>query len=770
MRLKKFSENEHATELHVHFRKALSIFIGCILTACSGLAAPDSTSSPVPTLTLPGPGFVTANPPSPDGTVTSFLEAWERGDYAAMYSYLTPLSQDALSLEDFTRRYEDVAITATLSSLETEVLASGVVQPAAAEASYRVTYHTRLVGSLRREMSMQLKLIDGTWRIAWADELILPELAGGNTLVMDIKVPARANIYDRNGNALAAQGDAVVIGIVPGQIADEETLLRELSRLLGLRSELIKEKYEFAQPDWYVPVGEAASADVQARQDVLSGLGGLVMQTIHTRYYTAAGLAPQLLGYVTYIPAEQLSEYKALGYREDEKVGIYGLEKWGEPYLAGKRGGTLMVVSPGGQVVTTLATSETVPAEAIYTTLDRDFQRRVQEALGGFTGAIVVLNKNTGEVLAMASSPGYDPNLFDPLNRNASLLGQVLSDPRQPLLNRATQGQYPLGSVFKIITMAAALESGRYKRDTVYNCGAYFTEGGFSMQNWTVSHEIPPTGPVDLVGGLVTSCNPYFWHIGLDLFHVDPFAVPNMARAFGLGEAAGIEAVAESTGQIPDPDWKVATRGEAWQAGDSVNSATGQGDVLVTPLQVARFIAAIGNDGTLYRPQIIQRIIPPGGEPSFEFRPEEQGTLPISRDTMIAIQDGMIGVVTSPNGTAAHRFIGLGVKAAGKTGTAEDPPRDPHAWFAGYTYDDRPDKPDLAVVVVVQNIGEGSDYAAPIFRRVIENYFSGSPQTLYWWESAFGVTSTPTPELLETPQPLPTETPAPPAETPTPNP
>ncbi|MBI4771367.1 MAG: hypothetical protein HY784_13405, partial [Chloroflexi bacterium] len=695
----------------------------------------------------------------PEGTMISYLEAWQKGDYAAMYSYLTPLSQDAISLEDFARRYEDVRITATLERVETELLAAAALQPESAEATYRVTFHTRLVGSFSREITGGLKLIQGTWRIAWADGLILPELAGGNTLLMDIKVPARANIYDRNGNALAAQGDAVVLGIVPGQITDEDGLLRELSRLLGRRAEAIKEAYQYARPDWYVPIGEASAGEVQARLETLSGLGGLVMQTIHTRYYTAGGLAPQVLGYVAYIPADQLDEYKALGYRVDEKVGIYGLEKWGEPYLSGKRGGTLRVASPAGQIVASLAASETQPAQAIYTTLDRDFQRQVQEALGDFRAAAVVLDKNTGEVLAMASSPGYDPNLFDPLNRNNTLLSQAFNDPGRPFLNRATQGQYPLGSVFKIITMAAALDSGRYTRDTVYNCGAYFTEDGFNMADWTVEYQFPPTGPVDLVGGLTRSCNPYFWHIGLDLFlSGDPFRVPNMARAFGLGQATGIDAVAESTGQIPDPDWKLQTKGEAWQAGDSVNSATGQGDVQVTPLQVARFIAAIGNDGTLYQPRLISRIVPPDGNPSFQFQPELQGTLPINHDTLIAIQDGMIGVVTARNGTAANRMRGLGVRAAGKTGTAEDPPRLPHSWFAGYTFDDRPDRPDIAVVVIVENQGEGSAYAAPIFRRIVEDYFYGSPQTLYWWESAFGVTATPEPG--GTPVPGDTPTPA----------
>jgi penicillin-binding protein 2 len=177
-----------------------------------------------------------------------------------------------------------------------------------------------------------------------------------------------------------------------------------------------------------------------------------------------------------------------------------------------------------------------------------------------------------------------------------------------------------------------------------------------------------------------------------------------------------------------------------------VNQSIGQGEMQVTPLQVARFIAALGNGGTLYRPQLVERIEPvEGGDPVLVFQPEEQGTLPIQPFRMEIIQQAMIDVVSNERGTANFRLRGLGIPVAGKTGTAESGSGDPHAWFAGYTMAENPNRPDIAIAVILENQGEGSDWAAPVFQRIVETYYSGSPQTVLWYESTFGVTETPTP-------------------------
>ncbi len=723
---------------------------GCAPAVQPQAAPPTETAA----ATLHPPVVNVTSVPDVRTTAQAFLDAWKAEDYTKMYDLLGPVSQDAITLEDFQKRYQDVTLNLTLKSITYEILSS-LTNPAAAQVAYRVNYNTNLAGDLQRDMVMNLLLDKGKWVIQWEDGMILPELRGGNKLAMDIKVPARANIYDSNGQALVAQADAYSLGVDPSAIDDKQegALLTYLSRLTGKPAAWIRALYEDQRGiPGYVPVGEALAQDVQERYDTLSGINGLIWYPYTARYYYDEGIAPHVTGYVQPIPVEQAEDYQREGYRIDEKVGMSGLEKWGETYLSGQRGASLYVVDPKGGVITRLAQTDPQPSQAVYTTLDANFQIGVQRALTGFTGAVVVLERDTGRVLAMASSPDFDPNLFEVTNYNWQYSGSLFGSIERPFLNRATQGGYPLGSVFKIITMAAALESGLYNQDTIYECGNYFTElPGVTLKDWTVDHEDPPSGTLTLPEGLMRSCNPYFYHIGLDLYRKNlPKAISEMARGFGLGSATGIDQVAEDTGNIPDPTSEL----------DATSLAIGQGTTLVTPLQVADFIAAVGNGGTLYRPQVVEKIVSPDGSESYTFKPEERGKLPVSQDNLKIIQDAMRSVVANPRGTAYRTFVGLSVPVYGKTGTAENPPRDPHAWFAGYTNSTRTDKPNIAIAVIAENGGEGSEIAAPIFRRVVELYYDGKPTRLYPWESDYYVTETPTPLVTPTNKPENTETPS----------
>ncbi len=726
-----------------------------LLAGCSAPGAISTPAGPSVSATLRDPVVLTTAVPDAQAAAKTFLDAWKAENYSAMYAQLTLLSRDAIGEADYIKKLRDIATTMSLKSMDFEILQSLVKGPSEAQVAYRVKYETVLVGEISRETMMTLSLQDGQWKVQWEDGMILPELRGGNRLSMDITIPTRGNIYDANGSALAAQSDAYALGIVPGQIEDgsEGTLLVELADLTGLDTEYIRSLYEFAQPDWYIPVGDAPAQAVERRASVLNELGGLVMTPYNTRYYFDKA-APHVTGYVQLIPEDQLDAYKRRGYRGDEYVGMAGLEEWGEEYLAGQRGASLYVVDPQGSVITRLGQHDSAPAYAIRTTIDKDLQVQVQRAIQGFRGAIVVLERDTGRVLAMASSPSFNPNLFDPKNFNSGwMLGEVFDSATTPLINRATQSGYPLGSVFKIITMAAALESGIFTPQSSYYCDTTFTElPGIVLYDWTYEKEKPASGELTLPEGLMRSCNPWFYHIGLIMYDTGfQQEIAKMARGFGLGSPTGIEQIEEIAGNIPD----IGSREEA------VQMAIGQGAVLVTPLQVASFIAAVGNGGTLHRPQVVESIETLDGEPIYQFKVEEIGKLPVSAENLKVIQDAMRSVVANQRGTAYIPLLGLQMPIYGKTGTATNPGGDPHAWFTGYTNANREDLPDIAVAVLAENAGEGSEVAAPIFRRVIEAYFYGKPLSLYRWESSFYITRTPTPLVTDTPQPEETPTPQP---------
>jgi penicillin-binding protein 2 len=362
-------------------------------------------------------------------------------------------------------------------------------------------------------------------------------------------------------------------------------------------------------------------------------------------------------------------------------------------------------------------------------------QRWAQLSLQGFTGAVVALERDTGKVLAIASSPTFDPNYADFDNPN-SLWDTYFPDNAGRFFNRATQGQYPPGSIFKVVSMAAALETGEFEPTDRLDCGYYwFGPGDVELTDWTLDKERPSSGNLSLVEGLMRSCNIWFYEVGYRLYtagEVD--AIAEMARGFGLGSPTGIDIFPEESGQIMNPDDQEGA--EAWF--NAVQQAIGQSNTTITPIQAAVYTAALGNGGTLYRPQMIERVENTAGEATFEFTPVVNGELPISEETLSSIQQGMLSVTRNERGTAYFTFVNRLVSVYGKTGTAQNPGEDPHAWFIGYTDEQDPDNPDIAIAVLIENQGDGSEFSAPIFRRLMEVYFYGRPLSAFPWEDRIG--------------------------------
>ncbi len=728
-----------------------------ILGACSSTTpTPTITETPSPTPTLSPPGFAVTRAPDPVGVGTDFLELWKVDDYAGMYGLLSSASQAAVSQDVFTARYLNVMVEAAIPTgeLDYEILSTSLV-PDSAAIQYRVNLHSVHFGDLTRDTQMALVLENGTWRILWDETMILPELAGGNVLSRITIPPERGNILDRNGEVLVGPGEGYAVGIVPAEINPdlEDGMLSMLERATGVPWQYhYMSYYDIGyEANYYVPLVDVEASILNPFYDALVGYDAVDVFPFSGRFYFGTGMET---GYVSAIQPEEVETFTRQGYLWAERVPRAGLELWADQYLAGKRAATLYLNNAAGENLSTLGSAPGAPADTVYLTLDKNLQTQAQTAINKFRGAIVVLERDTGRVLSMVSSPGFDPNLFNPDNYNA-LWTSPLSDPRNPLFNRATRGQYPLGSVFKIITMAAGLESGLYTPETTYDCQYEFTElPGTPLYDWTYDHFLEdgktlPSGVLTLQEGLMRSCNPWFYHIGLGLFSQGlRNLIPDMARGFGLGSPTGIIGVPEEVaGQVPsDPD----------EALEATNIAIGQGDLQVTPLQVAAFVAAVGNGGTLYRPQMVEQIVSPTGEVLLQFSPEAVSTLPVKPENLLAIQEAMKMAIEDSRGTAYSVVGAYPIDLYGKTGTAQvGGGLDPHAWFVTYSNEGDPEKPDIVIVVLAENAGEGSEIAAPIARRILDVYFFGRPRLLYPWEERLGVPDDllPTPEPTATPEP-----------------
>jgi penicillin-binding protein 2 len=724
------------------FRQWVFLLIFALgVSACSQATPtvePTATLQPSPTATLAQPSVHVTSAPDPVRTAQSFFEAWEVDNYVGMYSLLTLDSQAGISQEDFEAAYLDMAVQAAIPTGAVDArITAHTIQTPSAHLDYTLVLTSNLFGSIQREHGMDLVLDGGEWRIRWDVSLILPDLTDGRTLRRVPWLPERGSIFDRNGDPIVAQADAYSLGIIPAEIplAKEGEMLSLLSRVTGLAPEYLFLYYAAYgyQADFYIPITDVQADLLNPYFDPLNSFDAVIINAFTSRYYFNNGLAPQTIGYVSAVQPDEVNPISRDGYWWTSRLARTGVELWAEESLSGRRGGQLMLDNADGGTSVLLGETPFGPSEDVYVTIDSGLQQAAQSAMLGFRGSIVVMERDTGRVLAMASAPNYSPNLFSPENYNA-LWDTPLDDDSNPLFNRATRGLYPLGSVFKIVTLSAALESGLFKPEDTYDCQFQFNEiPGITLWDWTIEYFDVPSGILNLQEGLMRSCNPWFYHIGLTLFQ-EGFAdlIPELAAGFGLGSPTGIVGVEqEAAGHIP---------GAPTEALEATNLAIGQGDLEVTPIQVAALVAAVGNNGSLLQPQLIERVVDFEGNVVYEFAPEVVGSLPISPENLALVQEAMGMVVGQNRGTAYWVFGNFTIPVAGKTGTSEvGGGLEPHAWFAVYTDENNPDRPDIVVVAILENGGDGGDIAAPVVRRVLEHYYFGRPRTQYPWETRIGV-------------------------------
>ena len=666
-----------------------------LIAACSG---PEPPAPPLPPTAAPP--TATPVPKRPEDAANAFFNAWQQGQYSAMYDLLSVDAQSSTPRDVFVRRYTN--IHSGIGELKLTVQASGAATDAG-QAPFKVTRTLAVFGDISETNTLPLTQDpSGVWKVVWQPGLIFTGLTAGSTVRVTPDVPPRGRILDRNGKALADNGTLLSVGVVPGEIKDEAALLNALSNALGIPQDVIKQRYQGGQPTWFMPITERSDNERGDLQTKIGSIPGVALQDTPGRVYPLGAVAAHVVGYVSHPTADELPKLASAGYDETDWVGRSGVEAWGQEQLAGTRGGVIQIVDQGGRIVREIARKAAAPGQDLKLTLDGAIQNAAATALGDKVGSVVVLDPRTNGILALVSRPSFDPNQF--VIGVSDAQWQQLNGADRPLVLRASESAYPTGSIFKVITMAAGMEKGVARATDTYDCGLDWNGlPGVTLHNWQ------PEGMLRLSEALTESCNPAFYEIGLKLDRLDAALLPSFAALFGLGKATAIQGVQEVPGTLPDPMWKKQQLGEPWTSGDSVNLAIGQGYLLATPLQMANAYAALANGGSLLPPRLVADLDKKEQKPL--------GSLNLSPTTLSAIVDGMKRVTSTPQGTAYYAFRDEKLAIAAKTGSAENENPDAHAWFVGFA---PPDKARVLVLVMVEGGQHGGTVAAPVARTVID--------------------------------------------------
>ena len=544
--------------------------------------------------------------------------------------------------------------------------------------------------------------------------------------------PPRGVIYDRSGRPLVENELVFDISLIPEDAPDLDATIEKLSAIVKVTPDAIRKALEDATDarTSYDPVKirEEAPWDevavIEAHQD---DLPGAIIEPEHLRHYPYGGLASHQFGYIGKVSKSQRKKEQAdIGML----TGQGGLEKIYDKLLRGVAGRRMIQVNAAGRKVKDLGIEEPRPGTDIYLTIDLDAQKAAEEELGSRAGAVVAMDPNTGEILALTSHPTYDPNLF-PRGISPKDWVQLMKDPGHPMYNRAIQSVYPPGSTFKIIVALAGLESGVIKLDDKVACKGFLMSGRHSFRCWKKGGH----GAVSFHQALVESCDVYFYTMGE---RIGWDRVAEYARKLGYGSLTGILLPDEKPGLIPTTAWKKKRTGEAWYPGDTYINSIGQGFVLVSPIQACQMMSVVANGGRFFRPLLLKQTRNRETGEVNVVSPEHTGSVTLDPNVLQEVRSALAGVVNEPGGTAHAAATPLAM-VAGKTGTAQviaqkvsgrklsDETKD-HAWFVAFA---PVENPKIAVAVVVEHGGHGGSAAAPIAKKVIEEYLKNvEPKTV----------------------------------------
>lgn len=685
--------------------------------------------------------------------VATFLDHWNTDNYEAMYAMIAPQSRELYTPEVFTLVYQNAKTAAGTSGI-TYTIHDTRIQGNSAAITYDLLMESTIFETIDDpDRTMRLVLSDEGWKIAWSTMDIFDGMAGGATLQAVSTRAPRGNIYDRNGLPVVQMGGSVVALYVQRQsIPNESQCLDLMANLLRRQRQDLETLFNRFTGETVFYVGEVDADVYNANEGVLSNTCASRYFQRTTRNYYRGNAVSTVTGYVGQVPADELALWESRGYQGGELIGRNGIELAFESELSGQAERVLQVREAGGTLIRELGRTTGSPPQNLTLTIDRELQAGMAQVIAeaynyaeGNWGnrsissgtAAVMIDVKTGAILAMASYPFYEPDIFDPETAccqpipAGNRIADLVADQRQPLLNRIFQQQYPPGSVFKIITTAAVANEGLFGIDEIFDCTAQWDGRPFGdsvRTDWTVIDNLPPTGPITMSGALTTSCDPFYYQMGVELYNrVRPAAISEYARRMGLGTASGINYYGrEAIGQLPVPP----------NLSENINNAIGQGNIAASPIQIVKMVAGVANGGTIYQPYLVEQVGGFDGTPiTFEAEPQIVGTMDLSQETLEVLWQGMCDVTATESGTGWESFGNAPYTACGKTSTSQTS-RQPHAWFAAYA---PMDDPQVAVVVIAEHSREGSEVAAPMVRNILDIYFN-SPRfgfPLWWYENDY---------------------------------
>lgn len=550
---------------------------------------------------------------------------------------------------------------------------------------------------------MFISLIFGLLNLSLLQGGKFRRLSDSNCIRLIAQSGSRGNILDRNGEIIVDNNISYDVMILAEDLYHLDEVLALISRVIGVEVKELKASFKRNYVSSSVPV--TVATNIKPSEAIVLGehksqQPSIIVTPVPVRHYPYGALAAHVIGYVNEIDRWRLTKLEDYGYKTKDIVGFGGVEEKYDYYLRQEEGGLSVEVNHRGKFMRVLGFEPPRNGKDVMLTLDLRMQKIVEDNLSGHKGSIIIMDPFSGEILALANGPSFNPSVF--VYKRSRAIAGLFNDPDAPLMNRAVASSYPPASVFKMVLASGGLELKKINQSTTFVCQGSTMVGARRFSCWDTH------GAEDIFQALAHSCDVFFYKTGLLLGAQN---IHDFALKLGYGRITGFDLGGETTGFIPSPLWRKINKFQNWYDGDTANLSIGQGDCLVTPLQVANMLSVFANRGYLLSPFVVKAV----GGVDLASKRRRFTAVPFKKTTFDAVVKGLARVVSDERGTG-NALVGLPVKVAGKTGTAQVSHGDTHAWFVGFF---PLDKPKFVICVFLENGGSGH-FASIVAKQIIE--------------------------------------------------